>query len=198
LKKSILYLLPFLLALSTSFSRQAADVVNYLNTADTLTVNKQQYKLSWSSHHETIYYKQEYLPAGENPDHYKSMLMVEYLLIDTPAKYMVAVKYNEIVERKKTDAVANLMIKKNPQNGEYIMDFILSEGTGSNISTVELNAYRYKNYTDKGGHKGVLLFALSKRAYGDDVAPFIRNLKFERQDIIKAITDADFPGVEVK
>ncbi len=191
-------MLSFLFALSTSFNRHAADAVNYLNTGDTLTVNNQQYKLSWSSHPGTNYYKQEYLPAGETPDHYKSMLMVDYLLIDTPAKYIVGVKINEIRERKKTDAVANFLVQKNEKTGEYLLDFIMSDGGGGKSSVVELNAYHYKNYTDKAGHKGVLLFALSKRAYGDDVMPFLRNLKSERQNIIKTMAEASFPGVEVK
>jgi len=197
-KKSILYLLPFLFALSTSFNRHAGDVVNYLNTGDTLTVNNQQYKLSWSSHPGTNYYKQEYLPAGENPDRYKSMLMVDYLLIDTPAKYIVGVKINEIRERKKIDALANFMVQKNEKTGEYLLDFIMSDGGGDNTSVVELNAYHYKNYTDKAGHKGVLLFALSKRAYNGEVTAFFNNLKFERQNIIKTMAEASFPGVEVK
>lgn len=197
-KKSILYLLPFLFALNTSFNRHAADVVNYLNTGDTLTVNNQRYILSWSSRPGNNYYKQEYLPVGEKAKKYKSMLLVEYLLIDTPAKNIVGVKVHEIVERKKTDAVANLMVQKNPKNGEYLLDFILSDGDGHRVSTIELNAYRYKNYTDKTGHKGVLLFALSKRAYGDDVELFLANLKFERQNIIKTMAEPNFPPVELK
>ncbi len=126
------------------------------------------------------------------------MLMVDYLLIDTPAKYIVGVKINEIRERKKTDAVANFLVQKNEKNGEYLLDFIMSDGGGGKASVVELNAYHYKNYTDKAGHKGVLLFALSKRAYGNDVMPFLRNLKSERQNIIKTMAEASFPPVEVK
>ncbi|MCR8558320.1 hypothetical protein KXD93_11725 [Mucilaginibacter sp. BJC16-A38] len=199
MKKVMVYLLPALLIITASFNRTKKDeVVNYLNTSETLTVNGQEYKLSWSSRPGTNYYKQEYLPAGENPDRYKSMLMVEYLLIDTPAKNIVGVKINELRERKKKDAVANFMVQKKSETGEYLLDFILSDGDGRNMSTVELNAYRYKNYTDKAGHKGVLLFGLSKRAYDDDVTPFMRNLKNERMNIINAVAKSDFPRVEVK
>jgi hypothetical protein len=90
------------------------------------------------------------------------------------------------------------MVRKNPQTGDYLLDFIISEGNGDHASVVELNAYRYKNYTDNAGHKGVLLFALSKRAYGNDVRPFLKDLRTQRQNIIKAIAITDFPAVEIK
>lgn len=199
MKKIIAYLLPVLFIITASFNRTKRDeVVNYLNTNETLTMNGQEYKLSWSSHPVSNYYKQEYVQVKENPDHYKSMILVDYLLIDTPAKNIVGIKVNEIVKRKKTDKVANLMVQKNQQTGEYLLDFILSDGSGDALSTVELNAYRYKNYTDKAGHKGVLLFGLSKRAYDGDISPFMKNLKNERMDIMKRITQNDFPEVEVK
>ena len=199
MKRILICLLPVLLIITASFNRsKKSEVVNYLNTNEILTLNGQEYKLSWSSHPGNNYYKQEYVPVKENPDRYKSMILIDYLLIDTPAKNIVGVKLQEISKRKETDKVANMMVQKNQQTGEYLLDFILSDGTGDALSTVELNAYRYKNYTDKAGHKGVLLFGLSKRAYNDDITPFMRNLKNERMDIIKAVAQSDFPGVEVK
>jgi hypothetical protein len=199
MKKVIIYLLPALLIITASFNRIKRDeVVNYLNTNETLTINGQEYKLSWSSHPVSNYYKQEYIPVKEKPDRYKSMILLDYLLIDTPAKNIVGIKLQEISKRRETDKVANMMVQKNQQTGEYLLDFILSDGSGDALSVVELNAYRYKNYTDKAGHKGVLLFGLSKRAYDDDITPFMRNLKNERMDIIKTVAQGDFPVVEIK
>jgi hypothetical protein len=199
MRRVMVFLLPVLLAVTTSFNNKKADeVVNYLNTSEILTVNKQEYKLSWSSHPVSNYYKQEYIPVNENPDHYKSMILIDFLVIDTPAKNIVGLKINEIIKRKETDKVANLMVQKNAQKGEYLLDFILSEGNADAVSIVELNAYRYKNYTDNAGHKGVLLFGLSERAYDADVMPFLKNLTDERRDIMKRITQDDFPEVEVK
>jgi hypothetical protein len=199
MRRVMVFLLPVLFVVTTSFNNKKADeVVNYLNTSEILTLNKQEYKLSWSSHPVSNYYKQEYISVKENPDHYKSMILVDFLLIETPAKNIVGLKINEIVKRKETDKVANLMVQKNEQKGEYLLDFIMSDGNADAVSTVELNAYRYKNYTDKAGHKGVLLFGLSKRAYDGDVWPFLKNLKDERQNIMKEITQNDFPEVEVK
>lgn len=192
-------LLPFMLTLTTGFGQKTADtVVNYLGTGEIITINKLEYKLSWSAHPVDNYYKQEYIPVSEKPDQYKNMVLVEFLLIDTPAKNIVNLKAIEIVTRKKTDAVANFMLRQKPETGEYLLDFILSAGSGDKVSVVELNAYRYKNYTDKAGHKGVLLFALSRRAYGDDVMPFLKKLNNERHNITKDITKVDFPEVAVK
>jgi hypothetical protein len=52
----------------------------------------------------------------------------------------------------------------------------LSDSHGQETKLVEWNGYRYVDYTDSLGHKGVLLFGMSKRARGDDVLDFLRNL----------------------
>jgi hypothetical protein len=121
------------------------------------------------------------------------MLLVDYLIIDTPAANIVGLKINEIRERKKTDIVANYQVRQNRDKGEFLLDFIMSEGNGQTISTVELNGYRYKNYTDKARHKGILLFGVSQRAYGDDVMSFLRKLSVNRNDMLEKLTQYDFP-----
>jgi hypothetical protein len=199
MRKILFLLLSVVFIIIVSFRyKPADDVVNYLNTPNVISYNKKDYKLVWSSHPASNYYKQEYIPKHQSVDHFDDMLLVDFLMIDTPAANIVGVKVNEIRERKKTDMVANYKVQVNKDKGEYLLDFILSEGDGRTTNTVEWNAYRYKNYADKAGHKGILLFGVSKRAYGDDVTSFLTDLKTARIYLLQTFTQYDFPAVEVK
>jgi len=199
MKKALLLSLSFVFIAITSFCyKPSDDVVNYLNTPNIINYNKKDYKLVWSSHPGSNYYKQEYIPKHQSIEHFDEMLLVDFLMIDTPAVNIVGVKVNEIRERKKTDMVANYQVQKDKDKGEYLLDFILSEGDGRTVNIVEWNAYRYKNYADKAGHKGILLFGLSKRAYGNDVTDFLKDLRTARMYALQTFTQYDFPAVEVK
>jgi len=199
--KILLFCLPVLLIVSTSFNykKHADKVINYLNTDEIIKFNKKEYKLSWSSHPVSNYYKQEYIPKGETSEHYSNLLLIDYLLIDTPAFNIVGVKVHEILERKKTDIVAQYQLLKNPDKKDnYILDFLLSAGENDKINVIEWNGYHYQNYTDKAGHKGVLLFGISKRAYGADVTPFLQGLRAFKGEQLKVLVQYEAPKVEIK
>ncbi|MGZ3821522.1 MAG: hypothetical protein ACXVB6_13075, partial [Mucilaginibacter sp.] len=86
MKKALFAILPALLAITTSFNYKTSEaVVNYLNTDEILKFNKKEYKLVWSSHPASNYYKQEYIPVTETLDNHKNLILIDYLLIDTPA-----------------------------------------------------------------------------------------------------------------
>jgi hypothetical protein len=189
----------FVLAVTTSFNVNRRDKpIDYLNTGGVLLYNKIEYRLSWSSHPVSNFYKQEYIPEGESAEKFSNMLLIDYLLIDTPAINIVSLKVNELKERKKTDMVANYLLRENKATGEYLLDFILSSGDAGHVNVVEFNGYRYENYADKTSHKGVLLFGMSKRAYGDDVTPFLKDLKNSRNDMLKALTEYSIPPIDIK
>ncbi|MFB9840763.1 hypothetical protein [Mucilaginibacter ginsenosidivorans] len=105
------------------------------------------------------------------------MVIVDFVITDAPAKTLIGMKIKELNDRKKDDPVVNYDMMENAGKGEYILDFVLSEQNGGKVSTVERNVYRYKGYTDSSGHKGILLFAISQRGYGDDIVAFFGNLK---------------------
>jgi hypothetical protein len=186
-------------AVTTSFNIKRYDKpIDYLNTGSVLLYNKIEYKLSWSSHPVSNFYKQEYIPEGETSEKYSNMLLVDFLLIDTPARNIVGLKVNELDERKKTDMVANYLLRENKAIGEFLLDFILSSGDADHVNVVEFNGYRYSNHTDKTGHKGVLLFGVSTRAYGVDVTPFLTNLKNNRNNMLTVLTQYEIPAIAIK
>jgi hypothetical protein len=173
-------------------------VKDYFAIPGPVTFNKTNYYLSWSSHPNDNYYKQEYLPSGEKAETFSNMIMIEALVGDMSLQDAVQTKIAEIEQRKKTDPVANYQIIKNPSTGEYLLDFVYSQSTGNKTSVVEWNAYRYVSLKDKSVSNGVLLFAYSKRGYGDAVTNFLKTLKTGRQADINMIAAYKIPGVKLK
>src|SRR4051812_9099980 len=55
---------------------RAADAVDQLGIPGPVVFDGRSYALAWSQHPTPIYYKQEYLPAGENLDSYSRMLII--------------------------------------------------------------------------------------------------------------------------
>lgn len=192
-------LLVSLLWLITSFTyKNHQDVKNYYNIPGTLTFDSIQYKLVASYHPEDSYYKQEYIPAGESADHFNKMLFIDFALVDATPREMLDLKAKEIQDRKKNDPVVNYEILGNNAKGEYILDFILSDSKDGKLTVVERNVYRYKYYTDKAGHRGVLLFAISQRGYDKDITAFFKNLKNTRVGDINKVGSYNIPDIGIK
>src|SRR6185312_10457323 len=99
-KMLLLLFSPVFIAITSFNYKPAEDVVNFLNTPNVISYNKKDYKLAWSSHPATNYYKQEYVPKHQSIKNFDDMLIVDFLMIDTPAVNIVGVKINEIRERK--------------------------------------------------------------------------------------------------
>lgn len=176
---------------------QLDDIKNYYGTSETIVFNNVNYKLISSYHPNTIYYKQEYIPAGESPDRYNSMIVVDFYITDQPAKKLLEIKENEMTGRKKTDPVVSFERFENEQLGEYLLDFTLSDSKGDKPTVVEHNLYRFKNHTTKSGKKGILLFGFSHRAYGDGILNFSNSIKTNQITSINRLTQFTLPNIDV-
>lgn len=178
--------------LTSNAQDKATDLKNYFSISE-VSFSNTNYNLAWSSHPNDIYYKQEYLPLGENSQSFKTMIMIEAIILDAPIEKVVRLKESELQERKKTDPVCNYQITTNSQTGEYMIDFLLSSG-----DIVEWNGYRYKKFVDSKGNPTILLFALSRRAYGDEITSFLTKLTSERIDYMNLIWDHKLPTINFK
>lgn len=156
-----------------------AAVENYLNTPTQIKLNGTDFTLSWSSHPSENYYKQEYIPQNNELETYKEMISVELVTGPLTAKNALAQKIQEIEARKATDRVSNYALKEDKETKELILDFMMSEGSGES-TILEWNVYRYANYEDTAGNKGISLFSLSKRGYGIGVAQFGPDIRDNR------------------
>ena len=171
-------------------------VTDYLHVAGPISFNQQEHFLAWSSHPSDNYYKHEYLPKGQNPERYDQMIMLEVALGDIVPLDIANGKANEIEGRKGTDALAEFTLAENKGTGELLLDFMLSEGTGD-AAIVEWNCYRYKSYIGPSGQKGIMLYALSKRAYGTAVIKFVEDIKSNRETYFTAFESLNFPEIKL-
>ena len=149
------------------------------------------YALSWTSHPTPDYFKQEYLPEGQQSDSYAAMFMLDALTSAATPQSAADGQIAGLEERKASDPMVNYNQISNPETGEVILDFLLSDDSGP-APILEWNAYRYTKLGD-----GIALYAISRRAYGDDVEAFLGQLSQMRQDNISALAELDLPPVTV-
>jgi hypothetical protein len=169
--------------------------VDRLSLPDSIEVNGESYRLSWSSHPNPNYYKQEYLPPGQTSERFQRMLLIEAIVRGIDLNGAVNAQVTMLNKRKSTDPTVNFALLKNPKNDEIILDFILSLQDSKGTDIVEWNAYRYAALRGKGGASGVLLFGISRRAYGDDATNFLRRLKSARPAEVNALAAYPLPVV---
>ena len=162
-----------------------------------INVNQLTYDLAWSSHPKDNFYIQEYVPAGETPEHYSNMVLLQVFIGSKSAKDVVGALVKIIEERGRTDPIAHHeLFQSAAGKDEYLIDFLQSEGPAAEV--VEWNAYHYKTFTDKSGRTGVLLFGISRRAHGEQVRPFLIGLKTERIKLRNALSAHPFPDISIK
>ena len=185
-----------LLALCSITPALAQDVTDYLGVPGPITVGDTDYVLAWSSNPQPGYYMQEYLPEGAIADSYESMVMVEFLATDAPISEVVGAQASMVEQRKGSDPVANYAVFDHPDNGSYLLDFLLSAKDATGAFILEWNGYRYGESTFEG-QRGSMLFAISERAYGDDASEaFLRNLREFKAQRLLELTEAELPELD--
>lgn len=185
-----------LLALCAMSPALAQDATDYLGLPGPITVGDTDYVLSWSSNPRPGYFKQEYLPAGAVPDSYESMVMVEFLVTESPITEIVGAQTSMIEQRKASDPVANFAVFDHPDNGEYLLDFLLSAKDADGEFILEWNGYRYVE-SQFEGQRGSMLFAISERAYGDAASEaFLRNLREFKAQRLLDLTEGALPELD--
>lgn len=173
--KNLIYLI---LSFLFCFSVYAQETTEYFNVGNPIKYCDSQYYLVWSTNPiENYYYLQEYLPNGESLEHYNQMLSISVIFWDKSPEEAVQAKIDELEIRKKTDPVTNYIVAEN--NGEYILEFIVSDSDSETFTTVEVNVHHYKQMTINE-RKAVVLCFYSARAYGDDIKPFIQSIPEKR------------------
>ena len=176
---------------------QAIKPTEYLGVNGAIKFDKISYNLSWTSHPADNYYKQEYLAKGDTTEKFKKLVMLEVITGKTKLKDVVATKVAELKKMKISNPVVNYETFE--KDGEIMLDFLVSANTpdGKYLSIVERNVYRYKSVVDKNGQKGVLLFGVSERAYGNDIDKFFPNLKEHRFDLINLVGAFEIPEITI-
>lgn len=183
-----------LLLLTSLVGVRAAEPVERLSVPGPLQLDGQQFHLEWTSHPTPAFYKQEYLPAGQTLTGYRQMLVLDLLVTDATAGQLAAAKVRELDARKATDPVVNHDLIVKPDGSSVLLDFVLSAPDADGNIIVEWNAYRYQAQPD-----GVLLFGISRRAYGhEDARRFLgEELAQNRSRWISEMAGYEVPAISL-
>lgn len=170
-------------------------VVDRIGIKGPLKFAKTDYKLVWTAKPNDNYFVQEYLPEGEKLESFNQMLTIHLFNMDIKTKDAVGQKVKELIERKKTDPVCNYQITESPDGKEYIVDFLLGESKEDKMTIVEFNVYRFKQIEITKKNKAIIVYAFSKRSYGDNITPFLKSLKDDRIQYLNEMISTEIPNV---
>lgn len=183
------FILLFFLRQGISAQEKAVD---FLNIGDKIHFAGKDYHLAWSSHPNEAYYKQEYVAKGDKVEHYKRMIIIDFVESKHKPKDAVKLLIQNLEKRKKTDPVVNYQLLEN--GDEHMLDFILSSPSedGKSVKILERNVYRYFHINNpKTKKKGILIFAVSDRAYTtqemDKLFDTLKNYQFDLVNQVGAV-----------
>lgn len=171
-----------------------AQINDYLGLPGPIALGDEQYELAWSSNPQDNYIKHEYVPAGQTVEAFEDMVIIETLIGAIEPLQAAAAQVENLNQGRPNDPLLNMDLIENEASGEALLDFLLSDRTAEGELVIEWNAYRYAPYEDGEGNAGILLFALSHRAYGEENGrAFLESLGTFRTDQIQALASAPLP-----
>jgi len=198
MKKNILISFTFVILFSFSIAI-AGDDKDMIGVEGPLSFNETSFDLVWSDKARDNYYIQEYLPAGEQLETFEQMMTLHVFLIDMSIDDAVQSKLNELEKRSKTDAICKGSVAETASSDgkEILLDFLLSETQKDTPEIVEYNVYRYVPVNIGDGEKGILVYAYTKRAYGNNVEGFLETINKERRNIVNQMGNTEVPKVKL-
>ena len=184
------------LMLMVQFFMAQNKVEDYLHLGDKYRFDNKDYKLVWSSHPASNFYKQEYILPNENVEKYTRMIMIDVLEGDLTPKDAISNNVNNLENSKKQNPIINYQMYE--REDEYILDFITSKNSqdGKEVLILERNVYRYfRINTPK--RKGVLLFGVSDRAYTKkEMDNMFSVLKNKKLDLVNKVIQIEVPKIK--
>ena len=184
------------LMLMVQFFMAQNKVEDYLHLGDKYRFDNKDYKLVWSSHPASNFYKQEYILPNENVEKYTRMIMIDFLEGDLTPKDAISNFVNNLENSKKQNPIINYQMYE--REGEYMLDFIISKNSqdGKEVLILERNVYRYfRINTPK--RKGVLLFGISDRAYTKkEMDNMFSVLKNKKLDLVNKVIQIEVPKIK--
>lgn len=189
-----LYLIVIIL---TSVSFAQTNPIDRIGLNGPIEFNKTSYLLAWSQQPNANYFVQEYLPKGENVDHFNQLITVNVYITDISVADAVQQRTEVLTKRKETDKVCNFSVINNPDGGESIIDCLLSSGSTDKLEVVEFIIYKFKQIELDNHKKVLLIYSYSKRGYGDAIMPFLTNLGKFRRDLLNVMISKEMPVIKV-
>ena len=160
------------------------EVVDYLQVGKTLKFQGKKFELKWCQHQNEAVYLQEWLPEGETFDNYGQMLTVTLFFSEAGTVQYVENMIQILEKRKKTDCAYYYVHEK---DGEYVIDFLVLDRAGGKVNFAEVDINHCKPVI-VNGKKAIQINLYTRRAYGDDINPFLESLDDKTDDWINELT----------
>ena len=185
------------LMLMVQFFMAQNKVEDYLHLGDKYRFDNKDYKLVWSSHPASNFYKQEYILPNENVEKYTRMIMIDFLEGDLTPKDAISNHVNNLENSKKQNPIINYQMYER-EGEEYMLDFITSKNSqdGKEVLILERNVYRYfRINTPK--RKGLLIFGVSDRAYTkEEMDNMFLTLENKKYDLVNKVGQIEVPKIK--
>lgn len=191
--RSLLRVFAVLILFTAPALAQSGDKTERLGVPGPISFEGQDYALAWTSHPSADYFKQEYLPAGQAVENYTHMFILEALTSGITPRDAAGAQIASLDKRKATDPLVFYDAIVNEASGDVILDFLVSATGQDGKLIVEWNGYRYSPY--KGAKSGIVLYAISRRAYGDDAKAFVTALKDWRTKTVDELASFKAPAI---
>ena len=153
-----------------------------------ITLDEQVYQLKWSNVQQTRIIE-EYLLPQESITRYNTKLILEIQAGET-FEDIVKAKLAELANEKQEGRVLDYKKVESDNSDEIIIEFTVGVVRETEIHNIEWNVFRYKPNT-----VGVLLFAMSKRAYEkNNVSQFMEEINKNHANWINSIMNYKLPS----
>lgn len=193
MKNKTLLLIGFCCLAMMSFA--ISDAIDYLSVGSDLKFNNEKYALSWSSHPNETYFKQEYLRKSDKAESYEKMIMVEAIIATLTTEQVSQMKLNELTAQKKTNPMVTFKQLEASNPKEKIISFTIS---GGNI--LEWNVYKYQQQQIDNKNT-IVLYAYSYRNYAskkEDVTKFFDYINKNESSMIATIDKTVIQNLKIK
>lgn len=179
------------------FAQTPTTVVDYLSVPGPLAIGQQSFELRWSSNPNEFYYKQEYHIANQPLKKYSRMIMLDLLIADIDASDAMAMRINELEQRKESDPIVKY--QSYHKDNETLLDFLISIPTEDklNFLLIERNVYRYVPVNVEGKN-AILLIGISERGYAENMQQFVEYLKNDMGSMLNAIGEFSVPTIRLQ
>jgi len=126
--------------------------------------------------------------------------MIEVLTSNVNLKEAVSTKIGELQRMKASNPYVTYDAANRASNGEQILDFTLTANSrdGKEVSIAERNVYRYVPYKNGRGENGLLLMAVSVRAYGAEAKKFLESSPTGKATLVEKIKAFKIPAISIK
>lgn len=186
-----------LAALLLYIANPIKEVTDRLGVKGPLKFDQTSFVLASAEKPTNNYYIQEYLPVGEKFENFNQMLTIHLFIMPISAKEAALQKIKELEKRKSTDPLCNYQMAESPDGTESIVDFLVSDSKNDKLNIAEFNVYHFKQVDVGNNQKAIMIYAYSKRSYGDSITDFLSGLKEDRNHYLNTMIGTDIPKVSL-